>query len=83
MSQAESRPINVVVVVVNTRRIPANLYINRKLIKFSKRWRNQCFIVVFHKRIQKLYFRSKAFHTEGSNSRNFVSMAIKFHRAIA
>ena len=45
---------------VNTRRIPANLYINGKLIKFSKWWRNQFFIVVFHKRIQELYFRSNS-----------------------
>ena len=38
------------------------IYINGKLIKFSKCWRNQFFIGVFHKRIQKLFFPIERFH---------------------
>ena len=47
---------------VNTCRIPANLYINGKRIKFY-------FINEFHKRMQELYFRSNAFAFGGPKSR--------------
>ena len=50
-------------------RIYIYIYINGKLIKFSKHRQNQFFIGVFHKRIQKLYFRSNAFTFGGPKSR--------------
>ena len=53
---------------VNMRRIPTNLYINGKLIKFSKWLQNQFFIIVFHKRIQELYFWLNAFASRGPKS---------------